>query len=340
MRHILLAPLPGLIAAVTLGVIGAAAQPPPSEPAAGKPKVISGLPVESVTVVGVKPSEETIMKFVKQRAAPTYVLGRMAHWTVKICPVTIGLGDKYAKYVTQRIRDVAVAVGAPVDSDPNCRPNIEVVFTTTPQVLMDNVRSHRPVFLGYFHNGREANELAKVTHSIQGWYTTISQDMDGSRQIDTGTCHYDTSINVQSSVGGDAGMSSGMTAVTLTLPCATVVHASGFRSRDGLDSGFYNILIVAEPSKLFDYEVGSLADYVTMLALSQPASLDNCQELPSVSNMLAKDCASVSSRITDGDLAYLQALYKMPNGELLATQRDHIVYEMKKTLVTDKGGAN
>jgi hypothetical protein len=93
---------------------------------------------------------------------------------------------------------------------------------------------------------------------------------------------------------------------------------------------------VAEPAKLLDYEVGSLADYITMLALSQPDSLDSCQELPSISNMLAKGCASASSKITDGDLAYLRGLYNMPSGYSLSAQHDEIIYEMKKTLVTDK----
>jgi hypothetical protein len=317
------------IAAIALG---------PSAATAQQAKPAFALPPESITVVATKPSDATIRQFVETRGQKTYVLGRMARWSLKVCPVTLGLGDKYAKYVTQRIRDIATAVGAPVDADPGCRPNIEVVFTTAPQDLLINVRNHRPMFLGYFHNGREADDLAKVTHPIQGWYTTISQDMDGSRQIDSGTCGVGTSISLQQPVGGGGGMSTGTTTSTLTLPCAMVVHASGFRARDGLDSGFYNVLIVAEPAKLFDYEVGSLADYVTVLALSQPASLDNCQELPSITNMLAKDCASAPSRITDGDLAFLQALYKMPNGELLASQRDHIEYEMKKTLVTDKGG--
>ncbi|HEX4270342.1 MAG TPA: hypothetical protein VHZ32_03115 [Rhizomicrobium sp.] len=299
-------------------------------------KQVFALPPESVTVIATRPSEETIRAFVETRGARTYVLDRMARWTSKVCPLTIGLGDKYARYITQRIRDVAAAVGAPVDQDPGCRPNIEVVFTTAPQTLMTNIRNQKPIFLGFFHNGRQADDLANVAHSIQGWYTTVSQDIDGNRQIDTGTCGVGTSIGLQQPVGGGEGMTAGTTTSTLTLPCAVVVHSSGFRASDGLDSGLYNVLIVAEPAKLLDFEVGSLADYVTLLALSQPASLDNCQELPSITNMLAKDCASVPNRITDGDLAFLQALYKIPNGEKLATQRGHIEYEMKKILVTDK----
>lgn len=183
------------IAAIALGPSASSAQPPAAKPA-------FALPPESITVTSVKPSDETILKFVKTRGEPTYVLGRMARWTLKICPLTIGLGDKYAKYVTQRIRDIAKAIGAPVNTDPGCRPNIEVVFTTTPQDLMVNVRNRTPLFLGYFRNRRQADDLAKVTHPIQAWYTTISQDIDGTRQIDEGTCRVGTSISLQQSVGG------------------------------------------------------------------------------------------------------------------------------------------
>jgi hypothetical protein len=225
-----------------------------------------------------------------------------------------------------------------VNADPACRPNIEVVFTTAPQGLMDNVRKTTPLLLGYQDNRRQADELAKVTHSIQAWYTTESLDFFGSRVIDGGRCG-GTSIPFQTSQGavGPGGLSSASGFDTLNLPCAMVTHAiGGSRLNNGLNSGFFNVLIVAEPARLFDYEVGSLADYITMMALSQPASLDSCQDLPSISNMLAKDCASVTSRITDGDLAYLQALYKLMPGDVMSVQRDEMLYQMKKILVTDK----
>jgi hypothetical protein len=73
----------------------------------------------------------------------------------------------------------------------------------------------------------------------------------------------------------------------LQIPCAVAVHSSGSRINNGLSNGFFNVVIVAEPGRLYDYEIGALADYITMLALSQPASLDACQVLPSISNMLA-----------------------------------------------------
>jgi hypothetical protein len=324
--------LGSLVAIAVVALIPAAATAQPASP-----KSAFALPPESITVTSAKPSQETIRNFVETRATPTRFLGKMARWRHPICPLTIGLGDKFAKYVTQRIRDVATAVGAPVNADPACKPNLEVVFTTTPQHFMDLVRQHGPVFLGYHDSGSQADELARFTHPIQAWYTTESLDFNGSAQVDRGLCNNTEQINtLPIALGGDLQSPQGV--IQMNLPCARVMQASGFRVNNGQDSAFNNVLILAEPAKLSDFEVGSLADYITMLGLSQPASLDSCQELPSISNLLAKGCASAASKITDGDLAYLLALYRVPSGYGLSSQRDEMLFQMKKTLVTDKGG--
>jgi len=299
------------------------------------------LPPESVTVTGTKATDEAIEKFEKARAQPTYVLGRMARWTKGVCPVTLGLADKYAKYITRRIKDVAAAVGAPVDGDPACLPNIEVMFTLNPEILMGNVRKTKSLLLGYHHNEREADELAKVTHPIQAWYTTNSQDLKGESFVDTGTCGTGgvTALNSMPNappVTADA-VANGVVAGGFSLPCAVVVHETGTRTgKDGLTSGFFNIIIVADPSKLLDYEVGTLGDYIAMMALSQPSSLNSCQDLPSISNLLAKDCNSIPIWITDGDLAFLKGLYRTV-GSSFIIQQNEILREMRKALVTDKG---
>jgi hypothetical protein len=228
-----------LLATLCLGLaasVQTAAQPAPSKPA-------SALPLESVIVTATKPSQAAIKAFVETRAAPTPILNRMARWTAKICPLTIGLGPTYAKYVTQRIRDIASASGAPVSTDPGCRPNIEVVFTTTPQGLMDSVRKTAPLFLGYHHTLKQADELARVTQPIQAWYTTTSQDIDGARSIDIGRCGPSggTTLNTQTDAQTETGGMATAGVYQLVLPCAIVVHSNGFRARDGLSSGFFTI---------------------------------------------------------------------------------------------------
>jgi hypothetical protein len=306
--------------------------------AASPAPVALGLPPESVTVTASKPSEAAIEHYVEKRAAPTRIVNKMARWRRPICPLTAGLGDKYAKYVSQRIRDVAAAVGAPVSADPGCKPNIEVVFTTVPQAFMDGVRKTGPAFLGYHDSNSQADQMAKVRFPIQSWSVTESLDVDGSAQVDSGQCNgMGTRINAFSveQMPGEEGAA--VVPIILDLSCARVMHWNGSRINNGFDSGFNNVLIVAEPAKLYDYEVGSLADYVTMLALSQPSGEQTCQDLPSISNLLVKGCASAATRITDGDLAFLKGLYHLPSGYGLGAQETAIRYQMEKTLVTDKG---
>lgn len=300
------------------------AQPAPAKPA-------FSLPPESITVIAAKPSVATIESFVEARGARTHSLDRMARWSLKICPLTIGLGDKYAAYVTRRIRDVAAAVGAPVDPDPACQPNIEVVFTTKPQSLIDSVRKSDPAYLGFHYTEREADDLAQVTHPIQAWYTNISLSMYehrppgyGGQTLDMGRCGVTNSVSFR--IGGHR----------VSLRCLTEAGGGPSRARDGMNGGFLNILIVAEPAKLFDYEVGSLADYITMLALSQPATLGGCEDLQSISNLLTPNCPAAASQITNADIAYLRALYETAGGDRLPTQRTYIREEMYRMLVTDK----
>lgn len=310
-----------------------------SEAGAATPtSVAMGLPPESVTVTATKPSEAAIEHYVEKRMVPTRMVNKMARWRRPICPLTAGLGDKYAKYVSQRIRDVAAAVGAPVSTDPACKPNIEVVFTTAPQAFMDGVRKTGPAFLGYHDSNSQADQMAKVRFPIQSWYATESLDTDGSAQVDSGQCNgIGTTINAFNVVQTPGDSGGAPVPIILNLSCARVMHWNGARVNNGFDSGFNNILIVAEPAKLYDYEVGSLADYVTMLALSQPRGEETCQDLPSISNLLVRGCTSAATKITDGDLAFLKGLYHVPSGYGLEAQQTAIRYQMEKTLVTDKG---
>jgi hypothetical protein len=111
-------------------------------------------PPESVTVTGIKPTEKAIDDFLLSHTAPTRVLGKIARWKTPICPLTMGLGKNYAPFVNRRIRQVAAQVGAPVDEDKNCKPNIRVVFTTKPPAVGETGRRYPsgPILVHHRHH--------------------------------------------------------------------------------------------------------------------------------------------------------------------------------------------
>jgi hypothetical protein len=278
-------------------------------------------PSESVTVTGTR-SREVMQDFVKSLAAPTRFTGKIARWNDGICPIVAGLPPGFAKFVSDRLREVAAQAGAPVNNKAACRPNIEIAFTTKPQVLIDTIRRTNLGYLGYHDNTAQLDRLATVTRPIQAWYATATRDVNGQTDVDSAKI---------------AGIGLRVPCVPCPggytyLPNARSVAVTGTRLGDGLRSELHHVTIVADPNQLKEYEIGSLADYIAMLALTQPDSLDTCQQLPSIVNMLAKHCDAKSDVLTENDTAYLHGLYKMSPDRTLRTQQDEIAYQMEQSL--------
>src|SRR6185295_16967518 len=99
---------------------------------------------------------------------------------------------------------------------------------------------------------------------------------------------------------------------------------------------FNHILIVIDSTKLEGEKIVPLADYISMLALTQLNALDVCQELPSVVNMLAPNCRNAADGLTQFDLAYLQGLYKMNADRGMVFQRNDIADAMTDILAKAK----
>lgn len=284
-------------------------------------------PVETVTVSGAK-SRGVMDQYIQNFAAPTRMAGKLARWREGVCPQVVGLKTDYVGFIEKRIRGVAALIGAPVGAE-GCRTNIQVVFTTAPQTLLDDVRQHQPEYLGYADTPGKRDQLAKVTRSLQAWYSTATRDLDGQVEVDGRKTLGITMDWPPVQPGGDMHVSGGP---PMELSQARVVKVTGGRLRDGVSSELSHVLIVAEPGKLLDHEIGELGDYIAMLSLAQLASLDVCQPLPSIVNLLAKDCEHPAIALTDNDLAYLRGLYKMSPDASARTQANQISYQMQQAL--------
>jgi hypothetical protein len=281
-------------------------------------------PPESVTVTGTK-SREVLRGFVQSFAAPTRMTGKMARWETGICPIVAGVKPQFATFIARRLKEVAAKAGAPVNGRASCSPNIQIVFTTTPQALLDRVRDKQPYLLGYYDNTPQRDRLATVTRPIQAWYTTATQDLNGKVEVDSGK-----TVGPGLEIWLPCSITPGVCLVH--LPNARAVAVTGSRLGDGVRSNLHHIIIVADPNKLLDYEMGPLSDYIAMLALTQITSLDTCQQLPSIVNMLAQDCERKTDALTETDMAYLHGLYKAAPDQSLGTQQDQVAYQMEQEL--------
>ena len=304
-----------------------------SEPAAAQnvPNHPAG-PTENVTVTGIRDVDKAVTDFVGTMTVPTRVAGKLARWRDRVCPITAGLRPEAAKFIDKHVKDVAAQVGAPVNDRDDCKPNIEIVFTTTPQALLDTVTVKYPELLGYHDNSAQATQLAAVTRPIQSWYATATKDLHGQPQPD-GVKTGGVRMTLQLPEGGYGGPAGGaLPMFEMNMSDARATNVTGGRLGDGTSSEFSHVMIVAEPAKLLDHEIGPLADYIALLALSQIPVSDHCQELPTILNLLASGCDAPPKALTSVDLAYLRALYKMTPTANFRGQRSEMIYQMKHSL--------
>jgi len=264
-------------------------------------------PTESVTVTANK-LREIFHKFTNTFAAPTMFGGKIARWERSMCPLVLGQNPRFTAFITQRVKYIALAAGARVNTEASCTPNIEIIFTTTPQALLDSVRQQHMVYLGSAKNFAELEKLATVIRPVQAWYTTETMDCNGNREVDSG-------VRVSSLTGN-------------VMSDRPIFAHCGGRIADGIVSGFFHVLIVIDSTKMAGQKILPLSDYISMLALTQIKSLDACQQQPSVVNMLAADCDHAQDSLSKFDLAYLQGIYRMSVGNKLMFQRNDIADTM------------
>jgi hypothetical protein len=273
---------------------------------------------ENVIVTGQAPQTRTeIMRgFVRSYVAPSMLTGKLARWTSPICPLVIGLKPEEKLAVSERIKKDAKSVGAPVSAQQACKPNVTIAFAPDPQELMTKITEHWSVArstLGDIDGPMHARKVAKISSPIQAWYTTSIRgmgDLPGSWEVPwpdvTQYCGPST-------------------------PCF-VGQASNLNN--AIQSVFSNVFVVVDLGKVDGRNIGTIADYVAMLALSQTNAFSTCRGMPSITNLLTPDCDAKlkTAALSDADLAFLRGVYKTLGGDNLNLAMGDIVRQMEKSL--------
>lgn len=266
--------------------------------------------VPEVTVTAPKPPEPqqlagaSVPNFIKNHGEPAVLSGQLGRWVTEICPRTEGLTAAFNAFVSARIKAIAANVGAPHQWAAQCRPNVAIYFTSDPQAMLDEVAKRAPQLLG-FHYPHQVRRLAIVNRPIQAWYVTAIRGVSGEDIVDD---------------------------IWGTLPPGRL----GSRLTLGRSSLIVFVLVVADTRKLTDFSVGSISDYIALLALSRASSLDGCGQLPSIIDLMSPRCGSNSTAtaMTAGDTAYLRALYSLNMEQPLSLQRTDIQAKMMREFQT------
>ncbi|HEY2051392.1 MAG TPA: hypothetical protein VGH03_18795 [Caulobacteraceae bacterium] len=303
---------------VAAGLCLVAATPGWSQTTASAPPASTVAPI--VVTPAPKLSSHEIEKaadgFVRARTIVTKI-DRVARWRAPICPVVDGLPPQMNAAINARVREIAVAAGAPV-AKAGCAPNnVEIEFTGHPQALISLAQKRNWILPGY-HFASQDKKVGEMSRPIQAWYVTAT------RSYALGTAAAAVTIgggtNARSSAAGGLTAEAGNNAAQSGAVGVAVIDdplgqtpggEPGTRLNDTLSSEFANVLVIVDQAKVAGASTQAIADYVAVMALSQISDLDDCNELPSVLDLLAKGCAPprTPEMLTASDLAYLKALY-------------------------------
>lgn len=318
---------------------GASAALAQTSPAAAPPtsaKSESGTIVAPVIVGGAAPPkviQQQTWSFVQAYADAAPRLGLIGRWREPICVKVVNLTPEQGAMVQARVEQVARGVGLPVRK-AGCESNIQIVLSSQPQTFVDTVAKNNEHALGY-HLPSDLKKVKTVSHPIQAWYKTATQSaklgMDGlDWAIQDSSGHYINTKEVAGFPFAPGGESVDTPNSPLPMGCA------GSLISDCTRSIFKNVLVVVDSRAVAGKDLGVVADYVALLALSQVKPGDGCSPLPSILDLLAKSACpgrDPPAELTPADAAYLTALYASNPESTATTQRGDMAGRMAEMLI-------
>jgi hypothetical protein len=265
--------------------------------------------LSGVTVTpGAKPNPlvDPTTQFVRQHLPENIFSDQYPRFRDAVCVHVVGLPPEFDDFIKVRVIGIANEVHAPVAKAADCTPNVNVVFTTAPQALVDDIYRRREILLGFrWHS--QVKRLTAYDRPIQSWYLTRTRDDHGA-----------SFLEVENALVPWADKPTGR---------------AGSRLSNGLSAEVVHSLIIADSNKVTDARIGAVADYIAVLALARWTHLERCNpQISTVLNLMADGCDEESrpEAATPADLALLTGLYSVNPRENGAMQRATIASAIRE----------
>jgi hypothetical protein len=228
----------------------------------------------------------------------------LRRWRVPICPLVAGLTREKGEFVLQRLSQIAQEAGAALDQE-NCRANLAVIVTTTPEVLLKAWGDHRSAFGSLRDSPAAFRRFRRQAAPIRVWY---NHDFGSPRS--------------EPIVSGSMQLGAGFTAPT------TAGDLLGSKMFVKDVRVFTSVAVIVDGKRVPGLAVGQLADYIALVALTE---VDLDAPLGTAPTMLRlfepRDPGDPAPQaLTAWDRAFLRALYRTKLD--LITQRSVITDEI------------
>ncbi|MBX9815218.1 MAG: hypothetical protein K2X76_10995 [Sphingomonas sp.] len=211
-----------------------------------------------------------------------------------ICPVVIGMDDRYAGYIVERIKTIARQLKLRVAPTAKCDANLVVVFAVDGAAFVRDVRAKRPDWLAGMFTP-DVDRLARPGQPARAWSATSIRNEDG-----------------QPMAGG-----------VMIVKSASILREP---TRQYLDASF----VVIEQAAATGLTLRQLADYAAMRGLARTREPAPGSGVKTILGLFDRTTTAHAGGITSTDFAYLQALYARKGEESGVQERGRIARRIRK----------
>ena len=269
----------GLVLILLVLPMAAQAQPAP------QPPQVASEPETVYSDAQREKDDATARRFVQSLLRPSHSLeGQFTRWKKPVCPHVIGMTKAAAYVVERRIREVAEEAGVPLNRADPCLPNIEIFVSPEPQATLDAIKKTDFMLLA---STPYASTMIQH-YPVQAYYYGFYRDYNGRVWLDMDWEFY--------------------------LDEPPHVARNGLILKTGIKAEMGMATIIVDAGAVSGMTLGSLGDYVALMALAQTPATGHCQPAPSIANLFLNDCDADlhTTSLSNADLAMLTALYQTP----------------------------
>jgi hypothetical protein len=227
----------------------------------------------------------------------------VARWVDPVCMSVVGISDRHAGIVVERLRRIAVAAGVPV-ARGSCQTNMAVVFTQDAGETVREVERRAPRRLEEV-TGPSRARLVDGDAPIRWWYTTQPRSRHGMRQATNapGFAHTDG--------GGADGAntaSGGGSALPDNVP--NLYHYNSSIISTQSVRALVAASVIVDVNAMDRMPLESVAAYVAMVAFAEIR--ENDFSSPGSILGMFEAAPSAPRALTEWDMAFLRVLYRLP----------------------------
>jgi hypothetical protein len=228
-------------------------------------------------------------------------------WNAPVCPLVTGLARDKGEFILQRLSQIAVAAGVPLDSE-KCSANLAVVVTSDPDTLIRAWGEHRRAVTGLRETPQAFRRFQQSRRPVRVWR---NHDWGGLR-ASPGT---DVALQLGAKYGDvpSSGLIGSKLFVTEVLAVASAV-------------------VIVDARQIVGVQIGQLADYIAVVSLAEPDPDVPLETAPTILSLFsARDAGEEPpAGLSPWDQAFLKALYN--TSPKFTTQRSEIATKMMSDL--------